>query len=400
MIACHECDFLHAVVPIPDGGKALCVRCGSTLYQQTKDSLDRALALNLAAFIFFILANSYPFLSLKLGGVVEENLMISGALALYQQGMQELGLLVFLTSILFPLLTISGMLYILIPLKLGHHAWNKGAVFRMVQLLIPWSLLGVFMLGVLLSVIKLMDMATIIPGVSLFSFMALMLLASAANVNLDRSVIWPHQKIDPADTASGNTARERNLLSCHSCTLLIPASQPHQPRCPRCNAAMHQRKANVLAKTWALLITAALLFIPANIYPIMTVIKFGQGEPNTIFSGVVHLIEGGMWPLALIVFFASILVPVSKLLILSMLLITIQFKSTWRQKDRTLLYRVTEVVGAWSMVDIFLIAILSALVSLGSLATILPGTGASFFAAMVIFTMLAAQSFDPRLIWD
>ena len=132
----------------------------------------------------------------------------------------------------------------------------------------------------------------------------------------------------------------------------------------------------------------------------MTVIRFGQGEPDTILSGVIHLVEGGMWPLALIVFFASIFVPFLKLIVLSLLAITVQNKSSWRTRDRTLLYRVTEVIGAWSMVDIFLIGLLAALVNLGALATIRPGIGAVFFAAAVIITILAAHNFDSRLIWD
>jgi paraquat-inducible protein A len=136
------------------------------------------------------------------------------------------------------------------------------------------------------------------------------------------------------------------------------------------------------------------------LYPILTVIRFGQGAPSTILSGVSHLIEDGMWGLAMIVFVASIVVPVTKLLVLSFLLLTVQYKSSWRPGDRTLLYRVTEVIGAWSMVDIFLVGLLSSLVSLEALSTIEPGIGASYFAAAVVLTIFAAQSFDSRLIWD
>ena len=143
-----------------------------------------------------------------------------------------------------------------------------------------------------------------------------------------------------------------------------------------------------------------MLLIPANTYPVMTVIRFGQGAPDTILSGVTHLIEDGMWPLALIIFFASIFVPFLKLIVLSLLAYTTQKQSNWRTRDRTVLYRITEVIGVWSMVDIFLVGLLAALVNLGALATIRPGIGAIFFAAAVIITIFAAHSFDPRLIWD
>ena len=148
------------------------------------------------------------------------------------------------------------------------------------------------------------------------------------------------------------------------------------------------------------MVTAAILYIPANLLPVMTVIYFGRGEPDTILSGVKELIEAGMWPVALLVFFASITVPVLKLIGLTFLLITVQRRSTWRLRDRGLMYRIIEQVGRWSMVDIFMISILVALVNLGAIATIEPGVGAICFAAVVIITMFASMSFDPRLIWD
>lgn len=143
-----------------------------------------------------------------------------------------------------------------------------------------------------------------------------------------------------------------------------------------------------------------MVFIPANLYPIMTVSKLGQGHPDTILSGVISLMKGGMISLALVVLFASIIVPLVKLILLTFLIYTVKTGVRWRPKDRTLLYRVTEVVGAWSMVDIFLVGLLSGLVSLGFFASVVPDVGATFFAATVVLTMLAAHSFDPRLIWD
>lgn len=204
-------------------------------------------------------------------------------------------------------------------------------------------------------------------------------------------------------TAPG-TAYHADLAQCHSCALLAPvppAGAGHGGDvCRRCGAALHLRKPNSLARCWALVITAFILYIPANAFPVMTVISFGRGSPDTILSGVIHLIEANMWPLAAVVFFASILVPLTKLFVLSYLLITVQRKSNRRLRDRTALYRVTEAVGRWSMIDVFVISILVALVKLGNIATIEPGFGATAFAGVVIVTMLAAESFDPRLIWD
>jgi paraquat-inducible protein A len=400
IIACHECDHLHLSKPISEGSKALCTKCGYLLYRQVNNSIDKTLALYLAAFVLMIIANSFPFLSLQIGGRAEHNILISGALALHYLGMSELGLLVFMTSVLFPLLVIIGMLYLLFPAWLGIEPPAKGIVYRAVKALQPWSLVSVFVLGVLIAIVKLLDLAEVIPGIALFAMFAMLVIMTSIYFVFEPSTIWPHTRVSEIKLhGHGKTAAQQNLLSCHTCSLLIPMSGQHS-NCPRCNSPLHSRINNSIARTWALIFTAALLLIPANLYPIMTVIRFGQGEPDTILSGVIHLVEGGMWPLALIVFFASIFVPFLKLIVLSLLAITVQNRSSWRTRDRTLLYRVTEIIGAWSMVDIFLIGLLAALVNLGALATIRPGIGAIFFAAAVIITIFAAHNFDSRLIWD
>ena len=199
------------------------------------------------------------------------------------------------------------------------------------------------------------------------------------------------------------TAARASLLSCHTCRQLSLARRMppgSHAVCSRCGTTLHFRKPNSLARTWALTLTAFILYIPANLLPIMTVISFGKGAPDTIMSGVIHLIEAEMYPIAFLVFFASVTVPVVKLIAITYLLISVQKKSNWRPKDRTVMYRVTESIGRWSMLDIFMIALLAALVKLGAIATIEPGLGAVSFAAVVVITMFAAMSFDPRLIWD
>jgi paraquat-inducible protein A len=293
---------------------------------------------------------------------------------------------------------LGGLLYVLLSVKYRLNWPGISLVYRYIRSITPWSLIGVFMLGVLIAIVKLQDLATVIPGVALFSLMGLLLTSAATNVSLDPDKIWPEYRSNIRLDGTKTSAKEHNLVHCHSCSLLLNVSE--HKHCPRCHSTLHLRKPDSLARSWALLMTAAILLIPANLYPVMTVIQFGRGSPDTIMSGVVHLIESGMWPLALLVFFASIVVPVTKLLVLTFLLISIQRKSDWRPRDRTRLFRITEVVGAWSMVDIFLVGILAALVNLDSLATIVPGVGASFFGAVVVITLFAAHSFDSRLIWD
>ncbi len=396
--ACHECDQLHRVLPIAAGSTARCTRCGADLYRRVARSIDRSLALYLAALMLFILANSAPFLSMKVGGIVQESRLVSAGWALYQLGMPELGAVVFLTSVLIPLLVIFGMVWMLAFAHWGIRPPKVGFVYRWVHRLTPWSLIGVFMLGTLISVVKLRGLAAVIPGVSLFAFVALLVVYSAARSQFEPSALWRlsrHRQPTEKDLLPGE-----QMVSCHTCQLLRPRSTHEHGKCPRCGSAMHWRKENSLTRTWALLASAIVMLLPANYYPVMTVVQLGKGQPDTILSGVMRLIEAGLWGLALIVFFASIVVPVMKLIALVVLLVSVRRRSGWRPRDRTFLYRVTEWVGAWSMVDVFLVGLLSALVSLSLLAEITPGIGATFFGAVVVLTMLAAHSFDPRLIWD
>ena len=199
------------------------------------------------------------------------------------------------------------------------------------------------------------------------------------------------------------TAVSASLLSCHSCNLLSKMCNSHghsHALCPRCGAPLHQRKTNSLTRTWALTIAAAIFYIPANLLPITVVTSLGKTQADTIMSGVIYFIHTGMWPIALVIFVASVAVPLIKLFVLAFLLISVQRKSRWRPEDRTRLYRIAEAVGRWSMVDIFVVTILVALVKLGGLASIDAGPAAVYFAAVVVTTMFAAMSFDPRLIWD
>lgn len=197
-------------------------------------------------------------------------------------------------------------------------------------------------------------------------------------------------------------ALDAGLAPCHDCSLLLrlPAHGAHEATCPRCGAPVHTRKPNSLERTWAWWIAAAICYVPANVLPIMQVTSLGRAQADTIMSGVVYFLLHGMWPLALVIFTASIFVPMLKLAILLGLLVSVHRGSRWRPVDRTRLYRLTELIGRWSMVDIFVVTILVALVHLGNLATIQAQLGAVFFASTVVLTMLAAESFDPRLIWD
>ncbi|MCP4340138.1 MAG: paraquat-inducible membrane protein A [Desulfobulbaceae bacterium] len=200
-----------------------------------------------------------------------------------------------------------------------------------------------------------------------------------------------------------SSAKELGLVSCHDCHLLSrwpSLSSDQTAHCPRCGGALHQRKPNSIARTWALLIAAIILYIPANLLPMTITSAMGTVSEDTIMSGVIYFVQSGSWEIALVIFTASVFVPFMKFLILIYLLLSVQFKVIKRPKDRTVLYRITEAVGRWSMVDVYVVTILVALVKLGILADIEAGPAAIYFASVVVSTMVAAESFDPRLIWD
>ncbi len=204
---------------------------------------------------------------------------------------------------------------------------------------------------------------------------------------------------ESADSIAGHTARSLGMVSCHECGLLVRADPEGGLACPRCHVRLHSRKIDSLSRCWALLLAAAVLYVPANVFPIMTTTYFGAAQSDTIMSGVIYLMQTE-WPLAVIVFTASVMVPLVKLFVLAYLAWSVRVGSTSNPGDRTRLFRVIDAIGRWSMVDIYVVTILVALVRVQALANVHAEIGAVFFGAVVVTTILAAQAFDPRLIWD
>jgi paraquat-inducible protein A len=192
-------------------------------------------------------------------------------------------------------------------------------------------------------------------------------------------------------------AHEHGLALCHICGYACPDSV-HE--CPRCESPVHARKPNSIARTWAFLIAGLIFYVPANALPVMYTTMFGNSSQNTIMSGVIEFFKGGSWDIALLIFVASVVVPSIKFVVLAMLLVTCQRRSTWAMRERARLYRFIELIGYWSMLDVLVVALVAALVQFRELSTIEPRVGILFFGLVVVMTMFAAMSFDPRLIWD
>lgn len=397
---CHDCGLLQRVPTPPPGGAARCARCGALLLRHHADTLNRSLALALAALVLYLVAMAYPFLEVRIQGQPIDTTLFSAVSNLYAADYALLAAVVLFTAMLVPGGMTCLILYVLIPLKVGLRPPRAGQVFGWLRRLAPWGMVDVFFLAVLVSVVKLAGMASVVPGVALWAFLLLIFVLSGALASLDPEEIWSRLG-SPAP--GGRSTAGRHTVACNNCSLLMevpPHAVGHPLACHRCGARVHTRKPESLARTWALVIAAMVVYVPANVLPIMRVTSLGHEQADTILSGVMYFIAAGDWPLALVIFVASVVVPLTKLVILIFLLISVQRRSLWRPRDRTRLYRLTEVVGRWSMVDVYVVTVLVALIHLGNLANIEPAPGAIFFAGVVVITMLAAMTFDPRLIWD
>jgi paraquat-inducible protein A len=331
---------------------------------------------------------------------------MGAARVLYRDGMWPLAGLVFFTTVLMPGLQALGMVWLLLPLHLNRRPWRAYAVFRLLRVAREWGMTEVLMLGLLVAVVKLAHIASVVTGPALWSLAALMLLLVAASSSFDERAMW--QRVEgappgmPADTPlKGRTAAESGICVCHDCGLSTRGMQ-HRGHlcCPRCGAHLHLRKPASLSRTWAYLISAAILYIPANILPVMNTSSLFGAQKDTIMSGVAYLWTSGSPPLAVLVFIASIAVPMLKILAIGYLATSANLRMTQQSAFRARVYRIVEFVGRWSMLDIYVIAVLVALVQFSAMATIEAGPAAIAFGAVVVLTMFAAMSFDPRLIWD
>lgn len=392
---CPGCGRFHALPALRPGQVADCLRCGSVLARRRRDPLRRGAALALTGLVLYGVAVGSNLLGMDLRGQERTATILSEPAALEGQGMTEIALVVLATTVVAPLLRLLAVLAVLLGLRRARPPAVLRRLWCWQERLAPWAMVEVFLLGAFVAYTRLGALAQVEVGPALYALGGLMLATVATDAVLDRDAVW--ETLDRClPRSAGPSAGEP--IGCDLCGLVSRAAAGAP--CPRCGDTLRARKPNSLARTWALLLAAAILYVPANVYPVMTVIRFGRGAPSTILGGVGELIAAGMWPLALLVFVASVTVPMLKLGALTVMLVATGRGSARSLRARTRLYRVVDVVGRWSMIDVFMLSILTALVRMGAIASVIPGDGATAFAAVVILTMLAAFSFDPRLMWD
>ncbi|TCQ89168.1 paraquat-inducible protein A [Rahnella sp. JUb53] len=397
-ILCPQCDLLVAIPEIAVGQKAKCPRCHTTLTSRWKEPRRRPIAYAVSALFMLLLSNLFPFVNMKVAGLGSEVTLIQIPQVLVSDDYASMASLFMILVQLMPAL---GMIFIIILCQgtsIPSH-WQI-SIARNYFRLKAWCMVEIFLAGVLVSFVKLMAYGDVGVGTSFYPFVLFCILQLRAFQCTDRYWIWQQVARAPKlemPLRVGESGLSQGLRSCHCCMAILPVDQK---QCGRCDTSGHARRKNSLQWTMALLITSIFLYIPANLLPIMITQVLGTPMPSTIMAGVVLLWSEGSYPVAMVILIASIMVPTMKMIAIGWLCWDANSNKEIDRERLHVIYEVVEFVGRWSMIDVFVIAVLSALVRMGQLMSIYPDIGALLFASVVILTMFAAMTFDPRLIWD
>lgn len=366
-IVCDQCHTSVSIPTLAHRQRAACPKCGHTLITFKNNATEKLIAYAFSALVFLLLSLPFNFLTFRASGQKHSIDLPSGITVLIENDYLSLGIITGLATVMLPGLVLVGLVWLSIAQLQQRRSFYLHRLFSVVKGLLPWSMAEIFLIGTLVSLIKINELADVTIGLSFYAFIGFSAFTTLAIMQFDptRYAMWLKQGTPPLPKP-------------------LSASQA---------SASIQR-------TWALLLTSCVLYIPANFLPIMYTELFGQETPNTIIGGVLSLWESGSYPVALIILFASVVVPVAKILILGWLNYSVQRQRTGSQKLRTRYYRLTEAIGRWSMIDVFVVAVLVSLIQMGNTLSIYPGQAALAFCAVVFITMIAAMTFDSRLIWQ
>ncbi|PNK63685.1 MULTISPECIES: membrane integrity-associated transporter subunit PqiA [Pantoea] len=395
---CPQCDLMLKLPDVPLGSRASCPRCHSVLTANWPEPRKRPTGYALAALFMLLLANLFPFITMKVAGLSSQISLLEIPQVMVSEDYSSLATLFLAFVQAIPALCMLTIILLVnrIPMPVSLRLGLARILFQ----LRSWGMAEIFMAGVLVSFVKLMAYGDIGLETSFWPWCLFCLLQLRAFQCVDRRWLW--QQIAPMPPLphapeKGVSGLEQGMRSCPCCTAILAADQPD---CPRCGVIAAPRRKHSLQWTLALLFTSLIIYIPANLLPIMVTETLGTPYPSNIMAGVILLWSDGSYPVALVIFIASIMVPSLKMLAIGWLCWNASGRGQRDSERMHLIYEIVEFVGRWSMIDVFVIAVLSALVRMGQLMNVYPATGALLFALVVILTMIAAMTFDPRLTWD
>ncbi len=409
LTACEGCDLLLPATEPPPGHSTICPRCGTAISRRATHSIAKTLALSITGLLLYLPAISLPLMTFESFGFSDSANIIDSILIFFQNDYYFVSFMVLISALIFPLVLLSLIFTLSLQLRLKKYPLFLAGIFRTYLKLEEWAMVEVYLLGIMITVIKMSDSTDIHYHAGIFCFSALVLISMGITTVIDRDYFWSkiekgEKDLQPGQTGFSTTdgrklitASENNLLLCHTCHKLSPASTA---LCPRCGDRLHHRKPKSIARTWALVITSILFFIPANILPIMRVDFLGVPDRSTILDGIIYFFQSGSYFIGLIIFTASILVPLFKIIGLLILLLSTQPCGLKYLQQKAKMFRFIAFIGRWSMLDIFVISLLSVLVDFGFFTSIHAAPAATYFCFVVAATMLAAITFDPRIMWD
>ena len=393
-IACTDCGTLQDIPPLPWGAIAICPSCDNRLERTNGRSINGALACALATFVLLFPANLLPIMHVSMLGMTRESRLGSSVVSLWQHHWVLVALLVAAFGVVLPFVRFGLLSLVLALLQLGRRPRWLGRAFRWSLHLDQWAMPDVFLIGCAVGYSRI---AAAMPvtigwgGICLIFAAFLCMLSRAA---LDRRAVW--RVLAPECAAP---PEDQPAIACRFCDLVRPAAAAGSC-CPRCGLTLSTRKPDSMVRTTALAISGFALLFPANIYPMSVDRQFGVLIPHRIVDGIRELFQAHLWPLGVLIFFTSIAIPLLKLAGLSWFLISVWHGSRRRLVLKTRLCRLIDEIGRWSCVDIFTIAAFLPLMQFDGMVSTDAANGAPAFLLVVLVTMLASQTFDPRLMWD
>ena len=397
ILECSDCGLVQRAGLAGTRRALRCGRCDGDLPGGPVVQRRLAACATAGAALLLLIAFQEPVFDMHLAGRFATAGLLSGPRVLVARGLPELALVVVSTLLLAPLAHLSILSLSLVGSWLRAPRRFLFLPLGLLESTRHWSMGDVYLLGALVCYVRLRDWGRVEIGSAVAALIALRLVTIAADKALDPSELW--QRIPWTRPAARADARRAvPYVACAWCKLVNAAAEGEP--CARCGRTLRARKRNSLARTGALLLTAGCLTVPANALPVMEMIRFGRFETDTIYSGVVELVHHDLWGLAIVIFVASIVIPLIKVVVLGLLLWTTSQQRTGYLLLRTRAFRFVHYVGRWSMVDVFAVTLLVSLVHVGVLASVLPRYGAVAFCAVVVLTMWATDAFDPRLMWD
>ncbi|RZF24780.1 paraquat-inducible protein A [Paraburkholderia sp. UYCP14C] len=392
-IGCPECGALEDIPPLTAHTYARCRTCHFPLERRSGRSQTAALACASATFVLLFPANLAPLMYVHMLGVERSSVLSSGIVQMWNDGWFILAVLLGTFGIVLPFIRFGGLVIVLAALRLGWRTRGIGALFRWTTSLDIWTMPDVYLVGCFVGYARVTQnlTGTIAPGG--YCFIAAALLSMLTRASLDRRTVWR------AIAADNEPPEHEAPLSCTVCDLVVPMSQEGLA-CPRCALTLRARKTDAVVRAAALSLAALVLTIPANFFPMTSSMQLGRIDSTRIIDGVYQLFHAGLWPIGILIICTSIVIPVAKILGMGWFIVSVRRRSRRHLRVKAHLYRLIDELGRWSYVDVFTIAAFVPLIHFDGIASARPAIGATAFALVVLLTMAASRTFDPRLMWD